>query len=260
MNDFPEAMKLKDPSSPLCSPCLVNAVLFMGCVSQTETAKLLLVRSQMFSDHASIFAVPNDPASRGTLFMDEALRLWALEDERTGDSGHLSDRALRESARGQIMSSASAIATHTDKFRAAFGRKHFSIYMTQVSMTVVWSVMDMLREAEVRDVFHWLLVKVSVTARRALICRGFSRMILGTLQQRGLEHLLQEASKTLLRLNAVDAWGPDDHQLFKSVTYPNVVVASEEDRSPRRHGGFAAKVGKFRLGRRRHREEIEQVS
>lgn len=30
---FADAMKLKDPSSLLCSPLLVNAVLFMGCVS-----------------------------------------------------------------------------------------------------------------------------------------------------------------------------------------------------------------------------------
>lgn len=128
------------------------------------------------------------------------------------------------------MSSSKAIAAHSEKFRAAFGRKKCSMYMTQASRTVIWGVMDALHEAEVGDGFHSLLVTISVTARRAPIVRGFSRMILGTIRQRGLEQYLSEALKALLRLNAVDAWGPDDHELFKSVTYPNAVIAREEGR------------------------------
>lgn len=171
----------------------------------------------------------------------------AGEDEKSFDSSNLSYSVLRGRARAQVLSSAKSIATHTDEFRATFGRKHFSMYETQASMTVVWSVMDMLQEAEVQDVFHSLLVTVSVTARRALIVRGFSRMILGTLQQRGLERHLSEASKTLLRLNAVDTWGPDDHELFKSVTYPNVVVAREEGRILADMGDLLQKWAKLDL-------------
>lgn len=37
----------------------------------------------MYSDHPSVFAVPNDPASRGVHFMEEAMRLWALEEGKT---------------------------------------------------------------------------------------------------------------------------------------------------------------------------------
>lgn len=106
----------------------------------------------------------------------------------------------------------------------------------------------MLHEAEVQGVFHSLLVTVSITARRALIVRGFSRMILGTLQQRGLERLLSKASKTLLQLNAVDTWGPEDHELFKSVTYPNVVVAREEGRMLADMGDLLQKWEKLDLG------------
>lgn len=104
------------------------------------------------------------------------------------------------------------------------------MYMTQASMTVIWSVVDALKDSEVQEVFHSLLVTVSITARRAVIVRGFSRMILGTLRQRGLDQYPSEASRTLLRLNAVDTWAPGDHELFKSVTYPIVVVAREEGR------------------------------
>jgi hypothetical protein len=137
---------------------------------------------------------------------------------------------LKTHALSRVRSSAKAIADHSERFRAAFGRKHFSIYMTQASMTVIWSVMDALQDPEVQGIFHSLLVTISVTARRALIVRGFSRVILGTLRERGQEKHLSEASKTLLQLNAVDTWAPGDHELFKSVTYPNVVVAREEGR------------------------------
>jgi hypothetical protein len=34
----------------------------------------------MYSDRPSVFATANDPASRGEKFLEEALKLWALEE------------------------------------------------------------------------------------------------------------------------------------------------------------------------------------
>jgi hypothetical protein len=42
----------------------------------------LLNAFQMYSDRPTVLATPNDPASRGVHFMNEALRLWALEEGR----------------------------------------------------------------------------------------------------------------------------------------------------------------------------------
>jgi hypothetical protein len=58
------AMEKGDPSSPLCSPFLVNAMLALACG---------------YSDLDGAFSDPEDPETWGEHFYDEARRLWDKE-------------------------------------------------------------------------------------------------------------------------------------------------------------------------------------
>ncbi|KAK5081148.1 hypothetical protein LTR05_007942 [Lithohypha guttulata] len=58
-------MNAQDTSSQLCSSLLVNTILFNAC---------------MYTDHVCAFANPGDPSTRGLHYLEEATRLWNLEE------------------------------------------------------------------------------------------------------------------------------------------------------------------------------------
>jgi hypothetical protein len=51
-----------------------------------------------------------------------------------------------------------------------------------------------------------------------------------TLRERELDGVLDETTLKLLKVNAVSAWGSDDHHLFEGSAYPNLAVAREKGR------------------------------
>lgn len=88
---FLRDMKSGNLDSRFCSPLLVNSILAVACVSlHTDYSSKPIpnlserradqILCKFYSDYPEVFALPDDPKSRGTHFFDEATELLMKEE------------------------------------------------------------------------------------------------------------------------------------------------------------------------------------
>jgi hypothetical protein len=106
----------------------------------------------------------------------------------------------------------------------------FAPYSIQATAVSAYSLMDFLDRREVPHTFHVMIGSLSASSRRSPLCRGILKTIWHTLRERELDGVLDETTLKLLKVNAVSAWGSDDHHLFEGSAYPNLAVAREKGR------------------------------
>lgn len=116
------------------------------------------------------------------------------------------------------------------------GLEYFTIHQTQGASLLVYHLIDFLDHAGVPDIFNTLIVTLAAASRRWLICRGIMRTIWMTLmdRDRGLVSWLRKEMVELLKLSALDSWGPEDLALLESHIYPNDAPMSVNGVGPNR--------------------------
>lgn len=110
------------------------------------------------------------------------------------------------------------------------GLTHFSVYYVHASSLPAFNLFEYLSQPGMADVFHTLIVALSATTRRWTLSRGIIRMIWIEVQKRKLDQVVDPSTLSLLKLSAVDSWGPEDHRLFERCAYPNYAVIGERGR------------------------------
>lgn len=137
----------------------------------------------------------------------------------------------QRNARSQMFESAQAIANLCRRYARDFGLKQTTIWMPQTTATAAYSLLDTFssstQSSAVQETFHELCLVMVAASRRWLIMKGHVRMLYMTAEERG--HHLPAKTKELLKLVALDKWGETDHLHFASASYPNYVLAKEED-------------------------------
>ncbi|KAL9625627.1 MAG: hypothetical protein Q9160_000340, partial [Pyrenula sp. 1 TL-2023] len=112
----------------------------------------------------------------------------------------------------------------------SIGLKYFTVNHPQCATLTAYNLIDFLDHDGVPDSFNTLIITLAAASRRWLLCRGIMRTLWMTLCDRKMISLLRKETVELLRLSAVDSWGPEDHRLFESCIYPNYAQMSVNGR------------------------------
>lgn len=109
------------------------------------------------------------------------------------------------------------------------------------------NLIDHLSRPGIPETFHTMVVSLTAVGSRWTLFRGITRSLWLTINERKLEGLLLGTTVSLLKLNAVDKWGPEDHRLFESCTYPNYATSSNDGRDVDAIGDLLARYAQLDL-------------
>lgn len=76
---------------------------------------------------------------------------------------------------------------------------------------------------------HTAIEALTAVGQRWTIARGIVKTLWIKIKDAQLEEKLFDSTITLLKLNAVENWGLDDHLLFESCMYPNYTNGDVRD-------------------------------
>lgn len=76
-----------------------------------------------------------------------------------------------------------------------------------------------------------MIIALTASCHLWVLARGIVRTLWLTLIERKIQSLLPDSTLNLLKLHAVEKWGPEDHQLFASCAYPSYTL-SDNSRYP----------------------------
>lgn len=94
-----------------------------------------------------------------------------------------------------------------------------------------------------------MVIALTAIGSRWTLFRGITRSFWLTIKERKLDGFLLGPTVSLLKLNAVENWGSEDHQLFASCTYPNYATSSNNGREIDGIGDLLARYAQFDLGK-----------
>lgn len=92
-----------------------------------------------------------------------------------------------------------------------------------------------------------MILGLTAACYRWTLARGIVRTLWITIKERKLEEHLCATTISLLKLNAVEKWGPEDHRLFISCTYPNYAISSDNGRDVTGVGELLASYARLDL-------------
>lgn len=127
----------------------------------------------------------------------------------------------RINAGQKIVAASKRIAALLRYAQHAFGMLNFPCHTGQAASLSAYNLLGFIDQPEVPDLLHTMIVTLTAVCQRWPIIRGIIRSLWIKVKDLRLEDHLLEPTVSLLKLNGVENWGPNDHSLFESCTYPN---------------------------------------
>jgi len=131
--------------------------------------------------------------------------------------------------------------------RATITFSYFSVYHAHACSVCAYTLLDLLSRPECRESFHIAIVGLSAASKRWAIAHGIVKMIWITIHERKLGPFVQQSTMSLLKLGAVDKWGPKDHQMFEACSYPNYAAVAEKGRRDAEMGELLSEYSRLNL-------------
>lgn len=136
----------------------------------------------------------------------------------------------RDNARERIIAACKRTARLLQYGHDQFGLMNFPSHTMHAATVGANHLIGHLAEPHISDVFHTFILTLTAVCHRWPLARGIVKGLWITIQQQKLDVHLQEETISLFRLNAVDNWSAEDHQLFVSCAYPNYATSSSNRR------------------------------
>lgn len=136
----------------------------------------------------------------------------------------------RDAATEQVLSACRRIATLLQYSQTAFGLLNYPTATMHAASMGAHSLIRWLSQSGIPDLFHTMIVTLAAGCCRWTLVRGITRTLWITIKELKLERFVHEATISLMKLNAVEKWGKEDHRLFINCTYPNYATSSTNAR------------------------------
>lgn len=156
--------------------------------------------------------------------------------------------AHRMHARAKINESAKEVAAIFRHIQDDYGLDSFGVYYGQAASLCAFNLLDCLGEAGIAETIQTMIVVLSTVAWRWTLVRGILKVMWHTMLERKLESHVVTATEVLLKLNAVDTWGAEDHRLFEMCAYPNYAAIGEKGRDFVEIGDLLQEYASLKLG------------
>lgn len=153
----------------------------------------------------------------------------------------------RDNAGENIITACKSIANFLHYGQNTWSPLSFSCYVPHAASMGASNLIGHLSRPGIPEIFHTMVVAMTAVGSRWVLFKGITRGLWITIKERKLDALLLASTVDLLKLNAVENWGPEDHQLFISCTYPNYATSSNNGRDIDAVGDLLARYAKLDL-------------
>lgn len=136
----------------------------------------------------------------------------------------------RNVAKEKIIQASRSIVEIFKSLQHVLGQGYFGVVYAHAATVSALNLLEFLEEPAVSSLFHELVSVQCTVARRWILARGIVKTLWHTLQERKLVVHLEDATRSLLRLFAVETWGAEDHKLFELCAYPNYAEIKDKGR------------------------------
>lgn len=110
-------------------------------------------------------------------------------------------------------------------------------------------LINYLQQPHIAEIFHTMIITLTSISYRWTLVRGIIRTLWFTIVERKLENFLLETTMRLLKLNAIDTWGREDHHLFVACDYPNYAASSNNGRELNAIGDLLASYAQLDINK-----------
>lgn len=160
----------------------------------------------------------------------------------------------RVNAGEKIIAACKRVAALLRYAQTTFGMLSFPSHTMHAASLCAHNLIEFLSQPDVPDLFHTMILTLTAVCQRWTLARGITRTIWITVRERKVEDCLLESTVSLLKLNAVENWGPEDHRLFSSCTYPNYASSKNGARDITGVGDLLASYAQLNIDDEERRE------
>lgn len=147
--------------------------------------------------------------------------IWRIEVNGIVFRENATPKEDRSNAGQKIVAACKRIAALLRYTQHTFGMLNFPCHTLHAASLGAHNLMEFIAQPEVPDLFHTMVVTLTAVCQRWTLARGITKSLWIKIKDGKLEECFLDATISLLKLNAVENWGIEDHLLFESCTYPN---------------------------------------